>query len=57
MHEPGKVCHVLMDETVVALDEDVIAIMLVAVQKHNLAAAASAAVQRLYLPTSPEKKH
>ncbi len=46
MHKGGTDCHVLINATIEALNDDVIAMMLVAVQKKNLLAGISAAVRR-----------
>jgi len=47
MHEPGTSCQKLITETAGALNDDAVAIMLISVQKENLASIIAIAVRRL----------
>jgi hypothetical protein len=46
MNKPETRCHSLLEETVGALNEDVVALMLLAVQKRDLDLSISTAVKR-----------
>ena len=47
MHEPGTSCQRLITETAGALNDDAVAIMLISVQKENLASIIAIIVRRL----------
>jgi len=47
MHEPGTSCQRLITETAGALNDDAVAIMLMSVQKENLASIIAIIVRRL----------
>ncbi len=49
MHEPGKSCQSLITETAGAMNDDAVAIMLVSVQKENLASLIAIIMRRLLL--------
>jgi hypothetical protein len=46
MHKPETRCHALLKETVEALNEDVVALMLLAVQKEDLELSINVAMKR-----------
>ena len=46
MHKPEASCGALLEETVEALNEDVVALMLLAVQKEDLELSINVAVKR-----------
>ena len=46
MHKPETHCRALLEETVEALNEDVVTLMLLAVQRSNLELSVSVAFQR-----------
>ena len=48
MHEHGKECKALIEETADALKDESVAIMLLAVQRGNLKAAISIGLKRYY---------
>ena len=46
MHQPETHCHSLLEETVKALNDDVVFLMLLAVQRGNLEISVNVAVKR-----------
>jgi hypothetical protein len=46
MHKPETRCHALLEETVEALNEDVVALMLLAAQRRDLELSIKVAVRR-----------
>ena len=46
MHKPEACCRALLEETVEALNEDVVALMLLAVQREDLELSINVAVKR-----------
>ena len=46
MHKPEASCRALLEETVKALNEDVVALMLLAVQREDLELSINVAVKR-----------
>ncbi len=46
MNKPAARCDILIETTAAALNDDVVALMLVAVQKHNLGLSVNLALKR-----------